>query len=134
MSLPELAEAPKDLIRKLLIVDQKKRFTIKEALNHSFFHTMVRAGKLVRISETKIFSSFFLYFYSTVGHLSFPFRYFPVLLAIPTFHKNLCRYILLLDRVIVPCKDTFSHSVKLPAVGPRHRPLKAFAFLQLATS
>lgn len=35
------AEAPKDLIRKLLVVDPRKRISIKEALEHSFFHTVV---------------------------------------------------------------------------------------------
>lgn len=35
------SEAPKDLIRKLLVVDPKKRISIKEALEHSFFHTVV---------------------------------------------------------------------------------------------
>lgn len=35
------AEAPKDLIRKLLVVDPKKRISLKEALEHSFFHTVV---------------------------------------------------------------------------------------------
>jgi serine/threonine protein kinase len=37
-----LAEPPKDLIRKLLVVDPKKRITIKEALEHPFFQMMVR--------------------------------------------------------------------------------------------
>jgi serine/threonine protein kinase len=36
------AEPPKDLIRKLLVVDPKKRITIKEALEHPFFQMMVR--------------------------------------------------------------------------------------------
>jgi serine/threonine protein kinase len=36
------AEPPKDLIRRLLVVDPKKRITIKEALEHPFFQTMVR--------------------------------------------------------------------------------------------
>jgi len=34
-------EAPKDLIRKLLVVDPKRRISIKDALEHSFFHTVV---------------------------------------------------------------------------------------------
>jgi len=37
-----LSEPPKDLIRKLLVVDPKKRITIKEALEHPFFQMMVR--------------------------------------------------------------------------------------------
>jgi len=36
------AEPPKDLIRKLLVVDPKKRITVNEALQHPFFHMMVR--------------------------------------------------------------------------------------------
>ncbi|XP_046834613.1 phosphorylase b kinase gamma catalytic chain, liver/testis isoform isoform X4 [Vespa velutina] len=37
----DITEAPKDLIRKLLVVDPKKRISIKEALEHSFFHTVL---------------------------------------------------------------------------------------------
>ncbi|XP_043481501.1 phosphorylase b kinase gamma catalytic chain, skeletal muscle/heart isoform isoform X1 [Leptopilina heterotoma] len=37
----DITDAPKDLIRKLLVVDPKKRITIKEALDHSFFHTVL---------------------------------------------------------------------------------------------
>lgn len=36
-----ILEAPKDLIRKLLVVDPKRRISIKDALEHSFFHTVV---------------------------------------------------------------------------------------------
>ena len=36
-----LSEAPKDLIRKLLVIDPRKRISIKEALEHTFFHTVV---------------------------------------------------------------------------------------------
>ncbi|KAL2748855.1 hypothetical protein V1477_002975 [Vespula maculifrons] len=39
----DITEAPKDLIRKLLVVDPKKRISIKEALEHSFFHTVLYA-------------------------------------------------------------------------------------------
>ncbi|XP_017798624.1 PREDICTED: phosphorylase b kinase gamma catalytic chain, skeletal muscle/heart isoform isoform X2 [Habropoda laboriosa] len=41
----DITEAPKDLIRKLLVVDPKKRITIKEALEHSFFHTVELKAK-----------------------------------------------------------------------------------------
>ncbi|XP_071873350.1 phosphorylase kinase gamma isoform X2 [Bombus fervidus] len=41
----DITEAPKDLIRKLLVVDPKKRISIKEALEHSFFHTMELKAK-----------------------------------------------------------------------------------------
>ncbi|EGI67480.1 Phosphorylase b kinase gamma catalytic chain, skeletal muscle isoform [Acromyrmex echinatior] len=37
----KLEEAPKDLIRKLLVVDPKRRISIKDALEHSFFHTVL---------------------------------------------------------------------------------------------
>ncbi|XP_031837695.1 phosphorylase kinase gamma isoform X3 [Nomia melanderi] len=37
----DITEAPKDLIRKLLVVEPKKRISIKEALDHSFFHTVL---------------------------------------------------------------------------------------------
>ncbi|XP_012289165.1 phosphorylase b kinase gamma catalytic chain, skeletal muscle/heart isoform isoform X1 [Orussus abietinus] len=37
----DITDAPKDLIRKLLVIDPKKRITIKDALEHSFFHTML---------------------------------------------------------------------------------------------
>lgn len=37
----DISEAPKDLIRRLLVVDPVKRITIDEALNHSFFQTVV---------------------------------------------------------------------------------------------
>ncbi|XP_046738716.1 phosphorylase b kinase gamma catalytic chain, skeletal muscle/heart isoform isoform X2 [Diprion similis] len=36
----DITEAPKDLIRKLLVVDPKKRISIKDALEHSFFQTV----------------------------------------------------------------------------------------------
>ncbi|XP_043481502.1 phosphorylase b kinase gamma catalytic chain, skeletal muscle/heart isoform isoform X2 [Leptopilina heterotoma] len=41
----DITDAPKDLIRKLLVVDPKKRITIKEALDHSFFHTVELKAK-----------------------------------------------------------------------------------------
>lgn len=44
-----LTEAPKDLIRKLLVVDPKKRISIDEALEHPFFHIMVLYRKLLFI-------------------------------------------------------------------------------------
>lgn len=37
----DISEPPKDLIRKLLVVEPEKRITIQEALNHSFFQVMV---------------------------------------------------------------------------------------------
>ncbi|XP_067015329.2 phosphorylase b kinase gamma catalytic chain, skeletal muscle/heart isoform isoform X1 [Anabrus simplex] len=37
----DITEPPKDLIRKLLVVDPKKRITIKEALEHPFFQLML---------------------------------------------------------------------------------------------
>ncbi|XP_025836878.1 phosphorylase b kinase gamma catalytic chain, skeletal muscle/heart isoform-like isoform X2 [Agrilus planipennis] len=37
----DISEAPKDLIRKLLVVDPNHRITIKEALAHPFFQTVV---------------------------------------------------------------------------------------------
>lgn len=40
-----LLEPPKDLIRKLLVVDPKQRISIEEALDHPFFQTVVRKGK-----------------------------------------------------------------------------------------
>ncbi|KAK9876005.1 hypothetical protein WA026_011121 [Henosepilachna vigintioctopunctata] len=36
----DISEAPKDLICKLLVVDPKKRISIKDALRHPFFFTM----------------------------------------------------------------------------------------------
>ncbi|XP_026277244.1 phosphorylase b kinase gamma catalytic chain, skeletal muscle/heart isoform isoform X3 [Frankliniella occidentalis] len=36
----DISEPPKDLIRKLLVVDPKKRITIDEALEHPFFNIM----------------------------------------------------------------------------------------------
>ncbi|XP_011263206.1 phosphorylase b kinase gamma catalytic chain, skeletal muscle/heart isoform isoform X2 [Camponotus floridanus] len=41
----DITEAPKDLIRKLLVVDPKKRISIKDALEHSFFHTVELKAK-----------------------------------------------------------------------------------------
>ncbi|XP_043270270.1 phosphorylase b kinase gamma catalytic chain, skeletal muscle/heart isoform isoform X2 [Venturia canescens] len=41
----DITEAPKDLIRKLLVVDAQKRISIKEALDHSFFHTVELKAK-----------------------------------------------------------------------------------------
>ncbi|XP_076749283.1 phosphorylase kinase gamma isoform X2 [Xylocopa sonorina] len=41
----DITEAPKDLIRKLLVVDPKKRISISEALQHSFFHTVELKAK-----------------------------------------------------------------------------------------
>jgi phosphorylase kinase gamma subunit len=40
----DISEPPKDLIRRLLVVDPKQRISIQEALAHPFFHTMVRDG------------------------------------------------------------------------------------------
>ncbi|KAJ9592530.1 hypothetical protein L9F63_015803, partial [Diploptera punctata] len=37
----DITEAPKDLIRKLLVVDPQKRITIREALEHPFFQMML---------------------------------------------------------------------------------------------
>ncbi|XP_044737726.1 phosphorylase b kinase gamma catalytic chain, skeletal muscle/heart isoform isoform X1 [Chrysoperla carnea] len=36
----DISEAPKDLIRKLLVVNPKERYTIAEALQHPFFQTV----------------------------------------------------------------------------------------------
>ncbi|KAL0266607.1 UNVERIFIED_CONTAM: hypothetical protein PYX00_009104 [Menopon gallinae] len=36
----DISEPPKDLIRKLLVVDPKKRITVKEAMNHQFFKVL----------------------------------------------------------------------------------------------
>ncbi|KAJ8921202.1 hypothetical protein NQ315_013674 [Exocentrus adspersus] len=36
----DISESPKDLIRKLLVVDPKQRISISEALNHPFFQTV----------------------------------------------------------------------------------------------
>lgn len=36
----DISDAPKDLIRKLLVVDPKERITIDDALQHPFFHSM----------------------------------------------------------------------------------------------
>ncbi|XP_078043948.1 phosphorylase kinase gamma isoform X2 [Augochlora pura] len=41
----DITEAPKDLIRKLLVVEAKKRISIKEALEHNFFHTVELKAK-----------------------------------------------------------------------------------------
>ncbi|XP_017885777.1 phosphorylase b kinase gamma catalytic chain, skeletal muscle/heart isoform isoform X3 [Ceratina calcarata] len=41
----DITEAPKDLIRKLLVVDPKKRISIVDALQHSFFHTVELKAK-----------------------------------------------------------------------------------------
>ncbi|XP_043257369.1 phosphorylase kinase gamma isoform X2 [Colletes latitarsis] len=41
----DITEAPKDLIRKLLVIEPKKRIPIKEALDHSFFHTVELKAK-----------------------------------------------------------------------------------------
>uniref|UniRef100_A0A1B6E198 phosphorylase kinase n=1 Tax=Clastoptera arizonana TaxID=38151 RepID=A0A1B6E198_9HEMI len=37
----DITEEPKDLIKKLLVVDPAKRFTVKEALAHPFFNIML---------------------------------------------------------------------------------------------
>lgn len=37
----DISDAPKDLIRRLLVVDPHNRITIDEALNHPFFNTVV---------------------------------------------------------------------------------------------
>ncbi|KAK0165355.1 hypothetical protein PV328_003874 [Microctonus aethiopoides] len=41
----DITDAPKDLIRKLLVVDPLKRISIKDALEHSFFHTVELKAK-----------------------------------------------------------------------------------------
>lgn len=37
----DISEDPKDLIRKCLVVDPEKRITVREALKHPFFNTVV---------------------------------------------------------------------------------------------
>lgn len=37
----DITEEPKDLIRKLLVVDPAERLTVKAALDHPFFHLML---------------------------------------------------------------------------------------------
>ncbi|XP_058799416.1 phosphorylase b kinase gamma catalytic chain, skeletal muscle/heart isoform-like isoform X3 [Phymastichus coffea] len=37
----DITDAPKDLISKLLVIEPTKRISIKEALDHSFFHTVL---------------------------------------------------------------------------------------------
>ncbi|XP_011171179.1 phosphorylase b kinase gamma catalytic chain, skeletal muscle/heart isoform isoform X2 [Solenopsis invicta] len=41
----DITEAPKDLIRKLLVVEPRRRISIKDALEHSFFHTVELKAK-----------------------------------------------------------------------------------------
>ncbi|XP_057339961.1 phosphorylase b kinase gamma catalytic chain, skeletal muscle/heart isoform isoform X2 [Microplitis mediator] len=41
----DITDTPKDLIRKLLVVDPNKRATIREALDHPFFHTVELKAK-----------------------------------------------------------------------------------------
>lgn len=41
----DITDAPKDLISKILVVDPLKRISIAEALDHPFFHTVVRKKK-----------------------------------------------------------------------------------------
>ncbi|KAK7871745.1 hypothetical protein R5R35_014017 [Gryllus longicercus] len=41
----DITEPPKDLIRKLLVVDPKQRITIKEALEHPFFQVLEMKGR-----------------------------------------------------------------------------------------
>lgn len=41
------SDAPKDLISKLLVVDPAKRISIKDALEHPFFHTVVSLNYLI---------------------------------------------------------------------------------------
>ncbi|XP_022905528.1 phosphorylase b kinase gamma catalytic chain, skeletal muscle/heart isoform isoform X2 [Onthophagus taurus] len=36
----DVSDSPKDLIRKILVLEPSKRISIREALNHVFFHTM----------------------------------------------------------------------------------------------
>ncbi|KAI4455029.1 ovarian-specific serine/threonine-protein kinase lok-related [Holotrichia oblita] len=36
----DISEPPKDLIRKLLVVEPEKRISLRDALEHPFFHTM----------------------------------------------------------------------------------------------
>lgn len=55
MSLFCAPEAPKDLIRKLLVVDPKKRISIKEALDHCFFHTVVSILILYVLTDSSTF-------------------------------------------------------------------------------
>lgn len=47
-----LVESPKDLIRKLLVVEASQRITVTEALHHEFFQVVV---SLVVITETVLF-------------------------------------------------------------------------------
>ncbi|GLH09890.1 Cyclin-dependent kinase 5 homolog [Gryllus bimaculatus] len=41
----DITEPPKDLIRRLLVVDPKQRITIKEALEHPFFQVLEMKGR-----------------------------------------------------------------------------------------
>src|SRR5438477_21286 len=42
----QFVEAPKDLIRKLLVVDPSRRLSVKEALEHEFFQNLSYAKKV----------------------------------------------------------------------------------------
>lgn len=44
----DISEQPKDLIRRLLVVDPKQRLTATEALRHPFFQLMVLKKPFVK--------------------------------------------------------------------------------------
>ncbi|XP_064459522.1 phosphorylase b kinase gamma catalytic chain, skeletal muscle/heart isoform-like isoform X2 [Ornithodoros turicata] len=48
----DITEAPKDLIRRLLVVDPKKRIDAKTALEHQFFQAVVTTGRKFEAKKT----------------------------------------------------------------------------------
>ncbi|GFS38609.1 hypothetical protein NPIL_572631 [Nephila pilipes] len=48
----DITELPKDLIRKLLILDPKKRITATQALHHDFFKIVVAKGRTFNARKT----------------------------------------------------------------------------------
>ncbi|XP_050292849.1 phosphorylase b kinase gamma catalytic chain, skeletal muscle/heart isoform isoform X2 [Anthonomus grandis grandis] len=56
----DISESPKDLIRKLLVVDPKQRITIDEALRHEFFQSVIPTiGLEETINAVKLHTSGF---------------------------------------------------------------------------
>lgn len=57
----DISEPPKDLIRRLLVVDPLKRITIDDALNHPFFQTVVHTMNYANLLFTLYTSLFYFH-------------------------------------------------------------------------
>lgn len=49
----DVTDAPKDLIRRLLVVDPARRITVREALQHPFFHRVTDFPSIISVAPER---------------------------------------------------------------------------------